>query len=221
MIRDLGGPFRREPPARTLALLSAAPDARPMRPSKTNTSPPLVVCPSSQNQFGAKPATLRPQIPWARLDVLLRRSTPGWTGPRAIEAAHNPRLASARPRISSRTHRYGPGFPVATRPTTRVSPTAYSRTRKVVAAQLERSNSSPRRRSRGSAGLGGDRFEPRNAPLWRQFEFSPVIDAQHAFTLAYVTLSCCSWFIEVPAETGGRALAQQKRTHAKTAADQK
>jgi hypothetical protein len=58
IIRDLSEPFRQEPPARTLALHAGAPDARPMRPPKTNTSPPLGVCPSFQ--FGAKPATSRP-----------------------------------------------------------------------------------------------------------------------------------------------------------------
>jgi hypothetical protein len=55
MIRDLGGPFRREPPVRALALHSVVFDARLMPPSKTNTSPPLLVCPSFQDQFGAKP----------------------------------------------------------------------------------------------------------------------------------------------------------------------
>jgi hypothetical protein len=58
IIRDLSGTRRQESPARTLTLHSAAFAARPMRLSKTNTSPPLVVCPTLQDQFGGKPRHL-------------------------------------------------------------------------------------------------------------------------------------------------------------------
>jgi hypothetical protein len=79
--------------------------------------PPLVVCASFQDQFGAKPTTLRPADSMGRLDVRLRRSTSGWTGPRAIEAAHNPQLASAAPdQLASEST-----------PATRVSPVAIRR----------------------------------------------------------------------------------------------